>query len=29
MQKNNIMQKNDTNQVQPPIEKVQKNNIYN
>ena len=26
MQKNNIMQKNDTMQVQPPVEKVQKNN---
>ena len=29
MQKNNIMQKNDTMQVQPPVEKVQKNSIYN
>ena len=26
MQKNNIMQKNNTMQVQPPVEKVQKNN---
>ena len=26
LQKNNIMQKNNTMQVQPPVKKVQKNN---